>query len=100
MQARAGQPRHSRQIGDLQWISGVLLDVRIQRGIGQAANGVFRRLRVIQTGQQQHRALLGNQWIADRTVCQPADQLTLPRIQRQARRLIEQTMAGVGMLAQ
>lgn len=73
MQARAGQPRHSRQIGDLQWISGVLLDVRIQRGIGQAASSQFARLRVIETGQQQHRALLGNQWIADRLF---ASQLT------------------------
>lgn len=78
VQARAGQPGHARRVGDLQRIGGVLLDVRIQRGVGQATRAEFGRLRVIETGQQQHRALLRDQRIADRTVRQPVDQLALP----------------------
>ena len=101
MQARAGQPGDARQVGDLQRVSGVLLDVRIQRGVGQApAADEFGGCALIEAGQQQHRALLRDQRITDRAVRQPTDQLALPGIQRQARRLVEQAAAGIGMLAQ
>ncbi|MNY43386.1 hypothetical protein D3C86_1783400 [compost metagenome] len=100
MQASAGETGHPGQVGDLQRVSGVLVNVRIQRGVRQAPNADAVRPGVVQAGQQQHRTLLRNQRIIHLTVGQPADQLALPGIQRQAASVVEQATTGLGMLTQ
>ena len=100
MQTSTGEAGHACQIGDLQRVGGVLVNVRIQCSVGQAPSTDAIRSCVVQTGQQQHRTLLRNQRILDRAVGQPGDQLALPGIQRQPSSVVEQASAGFGMIAQ
>ncbi|KWV87329.1 hypothetical protein PFLmoz3_03177 [Pseudomonas fluorescens] len=44
--------------------------------------------------------MLDDQWVVHRALCQPLHQLVLPGIQHEARGLVEQAAAGIGMFAQ
>jgi hypothetical protein len=84
----------------LQRIGRVLVDMDIQRGIGQAAAAARLLAGAVEAGQQQYRALLGDQRIVHRTAREPTYQLALPRIQGQADIAVEQAPAGIGVIAQ
>ena len=98
--AGAGQAGNLRQIRDLQRVGGVLLDIGIEGGVGQAAGLDLLRVEAIETGQQQDRPLAGNQRIAHRAGRQPVDQLVLLRVEGQGPGGVEQAAAGIGVRAQ
>jgi len=100
VQAGAGQAGNLRQIRDLQRVGGVLLDIGIEGGVGQAAGLDLLRVEAIETGQQQDRPLAGNQRIAHRAGRQPVDQLVLLRVEGQVPGGVEQASAGIGVRAQ
>lgn len=101
MQPGTGQPGDARQVSYLQRVSRMLLDMRIEGAVGQALAGVHAGCRRgVEAGQQQCRALTGNQWVVHGAGRQPVHQLLLALIQAHGGGAVEQAAAGIGMLAQ
>ncbi|MNT31847.1 hypothetical protein D3C72_1677010 [compost metagenome] len=100
MQASTGKPGQTGQVGNLQRVSGVLLDVGVEAGKGQLLLYGDRVWCVAQAGQQQHCALLGYQRVVHRAGRQPVDQLLLVVVQHQRPAVLQQPLAGCGLFAQ
>ncbi|MNR35148.1 hypothetical protein D3C85_1529740 [compost metagenome] len=100
MQPGTGQSGDTRQVGDLQRVGCMLINMRIERRIGQAPTAHHLRFGMVEAGQQQHRTLLRDQRITDLAGRQPVHQLALPGIQRQAPGVVEQAPAGLRVITQ